>query len=37
LPASCTTIVYDGTTYQHCGSSYYVAFGNGYVSVNPPM
>jgi hypothetical protein len=36
LPASCTTVVYDGISYQQCGNTYYVASSSGYVAVKPP-
>jgi len=34
LPASCTTVVVEGTTLHHCGSTYYQAHSNQYVVVN---
>jgi len=34
LPRSCTTVVVEGTTLHHCGSTYYQAHNNQYVIVN---
>ena len=36
LPASCTIVDYNGVTYHHCGSNYYIASNGAYVAVNPP-
>ncbi len=33
LPPSCTTIVIEGTTLQHCGGTYYQTHGTQYVVV----
>lgn len=34
LPRGCTTVVIDGTTLHHCGSTYYQPYKNQYVIVN---
>lgn len=36
LPPSCTVVDYNGVTYHHCGSNYYIASNGVYVAVNPP-
>ena len=36
LPPSCTVVEYNGVTYHHCGSNYYIASTGAYVAVNPP-
>ena len=36
LPPSCTVVDYNGVTYHHCGSNYYIASNGAYVAVNPP-
>jgi len=34
LPRGCTTVVVEGATLHHCGSTYYQAHNNQYVIVN---
>lgn len=34
LPRGCTTVMIDGTTLHHCGSSYYQKYNTQYVIVN---
>ena len=34
LPRGCSTVVIDGTTLHHCGSTYYQRYNNQYVIVN---
>lgn len=34
LPRGCTTVVVEGTTLHHCGTTYYQSSGNQYVVVN---
>jgi len=34
LPRGCTTVIIDGTTLHHCGTTYYQSSGTQYVIVN---
>ena len=37
LPPACTVVAYDGTTYYHCGTTYFISANGAYVAVMPPL